>query len=75
MILIINDLVFEETDEYGDNTIHGNHFKYNGIDLESVYHYDPVQVKFYTWSSSMIKNKLGDENFNKIKPYLIITQI
>lgn len=75
MILIINGLVFEETNEFGDNTIRGNHFKYNGIDLESVYCYDPIQVKFYAWSSTILKNKLGDENFNKILPYLIISQI
>ena len=75
MIIIINDLVFEETDKWGDNSIRGNHFKYNGIELKSVYRYDPVQVKFYAWSSTILKNKLGDENFNKLKPYLIITQI
>jgi hypothetical protein len=74
MILIINDLVFEETNEWGDNSIRGNHFKYNGIELKSVYRYDPIELKFYARSLSMIKNKLGDENFNKIKPYLI-TQI
>lgn len=75
MIIIINDLVFEETDEWGDNTIRGNHYKFNGIELDSVYNYDPVQLKFYAWNLSEIKNKLGDENFNKIKPYLIVTQI
>ena len=75
MIIIINDLVFEETDEWGDNTIRGNHYKYNGIELDSVYNYDPVQLKFYAWNLLAIKNKLGDENFNKIKPYLIATQI
>jgi hypothetical protein len=74
MIIIINDLVFEETDEWGDNTIRGNHFKYNGIELKSVYRYDPIELKFYAWSLPMIKNKLGDDNYNKIKPYLI-TQI
>ena len=69
-MIIINDLVFEETDEFGDNTIRGNYFKYNGIELKSVYRYDPIELKFYAWNLSMLKNKLGDENFNKIKPYL-----
>ena len=75
MLIVIDDLVFEETDEWGDNTIRGNHYKYNGVELNSVYDFDPVQLKFYAWNIAAIKNKLGDEYFNKIKPYLIVTQI
>jgi hypothetical protein len=70
----INDLEFEETDQWGDNTVRGNYFKFNGIELKSVYYYDPIKLKFYATNVFILKNKLGDENFNKIKPYLI-TQI
>ncbi len=74
-MIIINDLEFEETDQWGDNSIRGNYFKFNGIELKSIYYYDPIQLKFYALNEFILKNKLGDENFNKIKPYLVITQI
>lgn len=75
MRIVINDLVFEETDEWGDNTVCGNHYQYNGIELDSVHDFDPIGLKFYVWSLPKIKNKLGDDNFVKIKPHLIVNQI